>query len=107
MPQYPFGGQHISQILGEQVHDLWIDIYDYAGIVTCLLMVVYSIMYAKSIYDLYKNKNVDNDLKLLMVGVYICIILQMIFEPVMTGASLFLIVSIIIGALLEKLTINE
>ena len=107
MPKYPFGGQHISQILGEQVHDLWIDIYDYAGIVTCLLMVVYSIMYAKSIYDLYKNKNVDNDLKLLMVGVYICIILQMIFEPVMTGASLFLIVSIIIGALLEKLTINE
>ena len=44
MPQYLWGGQHISTILGEQVHDFWIDIYDYAGIVPFAIMIIYSII---------------------------------------------------------------
>ena len=107
MPRYLFGGQHISAILGEQVHDLWIDIYDYAGVITWLIMIIFSLFYAKSIIDVYKQKTINYNLRLLMIGVYICIVLQMFFEPIMTGASLFLIVSIIIGALLERLTIHE
>lgn len=107
MPKYLWGGQHISTILTEQVHDLWIDIYDYAGIITWFLMILYSLQYAKDILNFYKNRKIDYYFKVLMVGVFICIILQMFFEPIMTGASLFLIVSIIIGALVEKHTINE
>ena len=107
MPRYLFGGQHISAILGEQVHDLWIDIYDYAGVITWFIMIIFSLFYAKSIIDVYKQKTINYNLRLLMIGVYICIVLQMFVEPIMTGASLFLIVSIIIGALLERLTIHE
>ena len=107
MPKYPFGGQKISSILGEQVHDFWIDIYDYAGIVSCLIMLVYSFMYVVSIRKFYRNTNVSNDLKILMVGVFAVIIIQMFLEPVMTGASLFLIIAIIINALVERLSENE
>lgn len=107
MPTYLFGGQKISSILGEQVHDFWIDIYDYAGIVPCVIMLYYSYIYADNILRFYKSHNIDNNLKILMVGVFTCIIMQMFFEPVMTGASLFLLISIIIGALIERLTIHE
>ena len=107
MPKYPFGGQHISTILGEQVHDFWIDIYDYAGIVPCALMIYYSILYLKVIISMFKSDRIKKDLKILMLGVFICIIMQMFFEPVMTGASLFLLISIIINALIERLLIDE
>ncbi len=102
MPKYPWGGQHISAILGEQVHDFWIDIYDYAGIVPFVIMIIYSLIYLKDLIRYFRSKS-DEDLKILMVGILSCVIMQMFLEPVMTGASLFLIVSIMIHGMFERL----
>ncbi len=107
MPQYLWGGQHISTILGEQVHDFWIDIYDYSGIISCLIMIVYSVIYLINMIDIFKKERISKNFRVLSLGVFICIGLQMFFEPVMTGSSLFVIVSIIIGSLSERLIINE
>lgn len=107
MPKYLWGGQRISAALGEQVHDFWIDIYDYAGIISCLIMLGYSFLFVKDTVKLYRNKKIANDFKILMTGVLSCIIIQMFLEPVMTGASLFLICAIIIHALFESLELNE
>lgn len=107
MGKYPFGGQHISAELGQPIHDLLIDIYDYAGIVTCLITIVYCVVYLVNVYRVYKSDKVSNDFKVFMLGIYLCIIIQMFIEPVMTGSSLFLIVAIIINALCERLLINE
>ena len=107
MPKYLWGGQHISKILGEQVHDFWIDIYDYAGIIPCAIMIVYSLIFLRDSVKTLKNDKVDKDFRILLIGVMTCIILQMFLEPVMTGASLFLLVSIIIHGLFERLALNE
>ena len=107
MPQYLWGGQHISKILGEQVHDFWIDIYDYAGIVTCAIMIVYSLIFLRDSVKILKNDKIGKDFRILLIGVLTCIILQMFLEPVMTGASLFLLVSIIIHGLFERLNLDE
>lgn len=107
MPKYPFGGQHISAALGEQVHDFWIDIYDYAGIVSWALMVIYSLMYAKVVIRLFRSDRIDQKLRILLAGVFAAIIIQMFLEPVMTGASIFLIVGIIINAVCERLLLDE
>lgn len=107
MPQYLWGGQYISTILGEQVHDLWIDIYDYAGIVTWAIMMVYTFMYARVIVRLFRSKTADNGFRILALGVYICLVTQMFFEPIMTGSSLFLIIAIIINTMIERLLLNE
>ncbi len=107
MPKYPWGGQQISTILGEQVHDFWIDIYDYAGIVPCTIMIVYSILFVRDVKVFYQSEKVNDDFKIFMVGILSCIIIQMFLEPVMTGASLFLLCAIIIHAMIERLTIDE
>ena len=107
MPKYLFGGQYISTILGEQVHDFWIDIYDYAGIVTCAIMIVYSLIFLRDSVKILKNDKIGKDFRILLIGVLTCIVLQMFLEPVMTGASLFLLVSIIIHGLFERLNLNE
>ena len=101
MPLHPWGGQQISTILGEQIHELWIDIYDYAGVFSWLLMIIYSLIYVWNIYKLLSLKKADPGLQILSVGVYLCIVLQMFVEPVMTGSSLFLLVAIIIHAICE------
>ena len=107
MPQYLWGGQHISKILGEQVHDFWIDIYDYAGIVTCAIMIVYSLIFLRDSVKILKNDKIGKDFRILLIGVLTCIVLQMFLEPVMTGASVFLLVSIIIHGLFDRLNLDE
>ena len=107
MPKYPFGGQHISSILGQPIHDLLSDIYDYAGVVTYIITIIYCFVYLMNIYKLYKSDKVSNDFKVFILGPFICIVIQMFIEPVMTGSSLFLIVAIIINALVERLLLNE
>ena len=107
MPKYLWGGQHISKILGEQVHDFWIDIYDYAGIVTCAIMIVYSIICLINSVKLLKNNYCSNKFRVLYLGVFVSITLQLFFEPVMTGSSIFVIVAIVIIALAETLVPYE
>ena len=107
MPQYLWGGQHISTILGEQVHDFWIDIYDYAGIVTWFIMLVYTLIYLKVTVRIFKDTKTDSEFRILLVGILTSIILQMFLEPVMTGASLFLAAAIIIHGMIERIIVNE
>lgn len=99
-PNHLWGGQEISNILQTQIHDLWSDVYDYAGIITWLLMLIYSIHYLMIIIKLYKTKVKD---KILFLSLFLAITIQMFLEPMMSGASLFLIISIIVGTLIEKL----
>ena len=107
MPKYPFGGQKISAELGEQIHDLWIDVYDYAGAVTCLLIILYSILSASVILRLYRDRSVSNDLKVFCFGVFVCIVTQMFVEPIMTGSSLFMLITVITVAVIERHLLHE
>lgn len=107
MPKYLWGGQKISSELGIQVHELWIDIYDFAGIIPYLLMIVYSLFYLFVFVKALRSRNIGSKEKALLVGIFLCISIQMFLEPVMTGESIFLIVSIMVGAALERELLDE
>lgn len=100
-PHHLWGGQEISTINGFQIHDLWGDIYDYAGIVPYILIITYSIYVLIKFINLIKNKKYNNDNKMLTICLFVCIASLMFVEPVLTGASLFLLLSIIIFATIE------
>lgn len=93
MPKHLWGGQYISKILDSQIHDLWMDTYDYAGIVPFILLIVYSILSIKDIV-LTINNRINN--KCLFIVLFLCILMQMLLEPVITGSSIFLISTILI-----------
>ena len=107
MPKYFWGGQKISAELGIQVHELWIDIYDYAGIISYLLMIVYSLCYLGVMIKTIKQRDNVTNRNTLFIGLFLCIGIQMFLEPVMTGESIFLIVSVIIGSMIESMLENE
>lgn len=95
MPLYLWGGQNISGILEIQIHDLWLDIYDYAGIVPFILMIIFTVYEVVCFIKLLLNKKINNNFKLLLIGVYTSCLLQAMLEPLMTGASIFLICMIL------------
>lgn len=103
LPKYLWGGQIISTIIGNPFHDLLLNIYDYAGIVTMLLMFLYIILAGKNIYRIIKSQKNSIDFKLLVIEITLGYIIMFFLEPLMTGSSLFLIVGILIEACLELL----
>jgi len=102
-PSHLWGKQEISKIIGIEIHDLFFDTFDYAGIVPCLLLITYTIMLLENIKKLHLLKNQYN---VLFMSVFLAITIQMFLEPMMTGGSLFVIAVIIIGTLYEGLVLN-
>ena len=101
MPKYLWGGQNISNIIGIQIHDLWTDIYDFAGVVPFVLIVIYFVCCIKNLIQTLLNKHNENNLKILAVFVFVCCLIQMLLEPIMTGSSIFFISFVLIFALLD------
>lgn len=104
MPTYLWGGQYISGIMEIQIHDLWLDIYDYAGIIPFILMLVFTIYEIVCFIKLLLNKKISSNFKLLLIGVYTSCMFQAMLEPLMTGASIFLICMVIMFATTDKLS---
>lgn len=100
-PYHLWGKQEISNIIGIYVHDLWMDTYDYAGIITYLLLVIHTIYFINIFIIVIKRNNIDNKYKVLFITLFVAITIQMLLEPIMSGSSIFLIMTILIEAALE------
>ncbi len=105
VPTYLWGGQKISSIVGMPFHDLLFNIYDYAGIITTLLMMTYLVLAAKNIYKVLKEPNITKDFKLLIIEIMVGYIIMFFMEPLMTGSSIFLICGIIIQSCIERISL--
>ena len=104
MPHYLWGGQYISGAMDIQIHDLWLDIYDYAGIVPFVLMIVFTVYEIVCFIKLLINKKISSDFKILLIGVYAACLVQAMLEPLMTGASIFLICMVMMFATTDTLS---
>ncbi len=107
LPKYPWGGQKISSEIGLWIHEFWLDIYDYAGVVSYLLILSYSVIYLLKMIRAFGNRDCDGGIRTLLLGVFFCIAAELFIEPVMTGESLFAIVAVIVGAVCEGMLIHE
>lgn len=105
-PNHLWGGQEVSSILGIQVHNLWFDAFDYAGIITFILLVYHTYLFI-SIFVKMIKKDMSKELILLNLTLFSCILTQMLIEPIMTGSSIFLISVIILESSLECVYQNE
>lgn len=106
MPSHLWGGMQIHDILGIQVHDLWMDTFDYAGIVPYVLLLTHTVLFMLVFIRLIRCSKVNSNFKLLIIVLFSAILIQLLLEPIMTGSSIFIIVTIIIEGLLEKLLFN-
>ena len=89
-----WGGQEISKIIGIQFHDLFFDIYDYAGIISFALVIALVVMLLIGVVR--GLKKVDKKIRIMAITVTVIILTTFFIEPVMTGESLYLICCLLI-----------
>jgi hypothetical protein len=106
MPYHLWGGQEISSLTGLPIHELWLDVYDYAGIISYLLLHCYTFSYLLTIIRTHKS-DIEDGHKIMFMTLFLAVILQSFIEPLMTGMSIFLIVSIVVGTMIERLHYYE
>lgn len=104
MPHFLWGGQNISGAMEIQIHDLWLDIYDYAGTVPFVLVIVFTVYEIAYFVKLLLNKKISSNFKVLLIGVYTACLIQAMLEPLMTGASIFLICMVMMFATTDTLS---
>ena len=102
-PAHIWGGQEISTAMDQMIHNLWFDVFDYAGIIPAIIVLVYSIYCVVLIIKISINKHISNGFKMLVLPLSLCIFMEMCLEPAMSGLSLILLCIVIINTLLEKL----
>ena len=101
VPYHLWGGQEISSIIGIQIHDLWSDIYDYAGLIPWALIVVYSLYCLKVIVNTIKLQVLSKNMKLLLINIFLIIAVSMMMEPAFTSTSVYVITAVILVACIE------
>jgi len=105
-PKYLFGGRNISVHIGQYIHDIWGDIYDYAGVIPYSLFIIYSILVLNCVFKLC-NKTNKKDFVLLVCSIFISLSIEFFIEPVYSGASIMLICFVLIFSLIEGFVVDE
>lgn len=102
-PKYLWGGQKISTITGNITHDIWGDIYDFAGIIPYILFIIYSIYVLIIIVKIIRDRKINKKYKTLFITVFVCTSIVLFVEPIMTCSSIYLTCLIVIYSTIETL----
>ena len=100
-----WGGRVIFANVGFYAHELWLDIFDAAGIVPFIGICVITILGVVNSYSYIKSKETKLENKILITGIIISFMIQFCLEPVITGArTLLFAYFLILGLLKSKLS---
>ena len=102
-PFHLWGGQEISSIIGIQIHDLWTDIYDYAGIIPWLMILIYSVYCIKVMIKSIRSDKYTKSFKMMLINLFVVIILSFMMEPSFTSTSIYVIVIVVLFSGLERI----
>lgn len=84
MPQYPFGGNHIAEIVGKEAHNYLQQSYDMYGICAFISIIFITAHFIKNIVLLLRRKT-DTDCVILIASVFISMFIQCCLEPIFDG----------------------
>lgn len=84
MPKYPFGGNHIAEIVGKEAHNYLQQSYDRYGICAFIAIIFMTVHFIKNIVLLLHRKT-DTDCVILIASVFISMFIQCCLEPIFDG----------------------
>ena len=80
---YPFGGNHIRIDLHiGYAHDLWLDTYDYVGVVPTILLMIYTIRMIMRNVQLISMRGVSVNFRCMIIVFTLVTLVQCFIEPV-------------------------
>lgn len=90
MFDYPWGGRKILEKIGLYAHELWLDIFDSAGIIPFIFMWIATLQITFGNIRYILNKEIPIRNRVLIVGITASVTIQFFFEPVLTGCRVLL-----------------
>ena len=88
MPEYLWGGGNLSRETQLYAHELWLDIYDDAGIIPYILIAIYTIVSARRAINVVRNSSFSVNFRIMIGAFYLILLAQFFVEPVLAGAPL-------------------
>ena len=85
MPQYFLGGSHIRQATGTHAHELYLNVYDEAGIFAYFAVIGLVVSAAIHLLRFLRQANISFVTKQIMLGVFLAINIMFFLEPVLLG----------------------
>lgn len=105
-PEHYLGGLEITALTTYGPHDLWLNVFDAAGIVPFVFIVIYSLVSLFILAKVLISKKYSIKFRLLLFGLTMSVFIQFILEPIMTGSSIVLLVVVILMSILERMYLN-
>lgn len=87
---YPLGGGNMREIVGGSSHELWLDVLDYGGIPSYMLIVIYSFSSIIRAIKAFRNKCLKPETRIMILIGFAAINAQFFVEPIIAGAPVLL-----------------
>ena len=102
MFDYPWGGRKALSKVGFYAHELWLDVFDSAGIIPFVLIWIVTIQITFSNLKYILNKKVPIENRVLITGITASVTVQFFFEPVLTGSRALLFSYLLICGIIRS-----
>lgn len=102
MFDYPWGGRKILNKVGFYAHELWLDVFDSAGLIPFILIWIVTLQITFFNLKYILNKKVSIDIRVLLMGITASMTVQLFFEPVLTGCRTLFFSYLLISGLIKS-----
>jgi len=106
MPQYPWGGGHMREVIGRSAHNFLQESYDLYGVISFIALICFTVHMFVSFIKLLRTKG-KKDYHFLIISVGISLFVQCCLEPVMTGFPIALWMLVLIDGMTTSLIKND
>lgn len=105
---YPWGGQHlVNKVVGSYAHDLWLDIFGDAGLLTLAAVLVYTTTAFTRLSRVRKSSRVTGTERVALLTYTVAIFAQFLVEPIWQLAPLLLCSFVLIDGMLARFQSEE
>lgn len=99
--KYPFGGNQMELAGLNYAHNVWLDMANRAGLLPFILIVMYTILTVCNLMKLIRNQVIGQEIKFILVSVYIALFLYYMVEPALDANLMFWAVWMLICGLIK------
>lgn len=104
--EYPMGGKQMDIAGLKYAHNVWLDIAYTAGIIPFVFVSVYTVFTIVECIRLTGNKSVSQEMKYLMIGIFVALHLDYSVEPVLDANLVFWIMGTMVSGMIKGYNIR-
>ena len=102
--KYPFSG--MSKEIDRYAHNLWFDTIRTVGFVPAFLLLLYTIYVFSSFYKFMKKKEIPENMKIMMLSMYLGVYLNFMVEPVLEGYPMLFSLTCVFNGMVKSIINN-